>query len=121
MKKALIISIAALLMAAPLAQAQAQTRSDHRKPQIQIQTQSDHRKPQSHSQIKKSAPQKVVSKKHWSKGQRMNDWKKHSAVSDYKRHGLRKPGNGQRWVQVDNQYVLISIASGLIAGIVAGR
>lgn len=108
MKKAFIVSIAALLMAAPLAQAQAQTQSDHRKPQIQV-------------QIKKSAPQKVVSKKQWSKGQRMNDWKKHSAVSDYKRHGLRKPGNGQRWVQVDNQYVLISIASGLIAEIVGGR
>ena len=119
MKKAIIVSITALLMAAPLAQAQAQSRTDHRKPQVQVQFKSDHRKPQ--SQIKKSAPQKVVIKKHWTKGQRMNDWKKHSAVSDYKRHGLRKPGNSQRWVQVDNQFVLINIVSGLIAGIVAGR
>ncbi|MEP3437896.1 MAG: RcnB family protein [Hoeflea sp.] len=119
MKKAFITSIAALLMAVPLAQ--AQTIKGQKKPQVHSQTQVDYKKPKAHSQITKSAPHKVVTKKHWSKGQRMNDWKRHSAVSDYKRHGLRKPGHGQRWVKVDNQYVLISIVSGLIAGIAAAH
>lgn len=114
MKKALIITIAALLMAAPLAQ--AQTRMDHNN-----QTRTEHRKPQAHHQTKKFSYQKVKAKQHWSRGQRMNDWKRHSSVSDYKHRGLRKPGNGQRWVKVDNQYLLISITSGLIAGIVAAR
>jgi len=130
MKKALILSIAALLMAAPMAQAQtdhkkrqthSQSELDYKKPQAKAQPLANHKKPQTHSQMKKSASQKVMAKKHWSKGQRMNDWKKHSAVSDYKRHGLRKPGNGQRWVKVDNQYVLIGIMSGLIAGIAAAQ
>jgi len=35
--------------------------------------------------------------------------------------GLRKPGSDQRWIRVDNQYLLIGITSGLIAGIVTAR
>lgn len=133
MKKALILSIAALLMAAPMAQAetkldlkkqqqtQSQSKVDKKKPQAQAQPQAKHKNSHASSQKQKSASQKVVTKKHWSKGQRMSDWKKQSTVSDYKRHGLRQPGNGQRWVKVDNQYVLISIVSGLIAGIAAAQ
>lgn len=118
MKKVFILSIAAVLMAAPMAQ--AQSNSDYNKRQTHSQSEVDYKKPKAQSQ-KKSVSHKVVSKKRWSKGQRMNDWKKHSAVSDYKRHGLRKPGAGQRWVKVDNQYVLIGVVSGLIAGIVAAQ
>ncbi|MGJ8571119.1 MAG: RcnB family protein [Hoeflea sp.] len=118
MKKALIISIAALLMAAPVAQ--AESRSDHSKRQAYSQFQGDYKK-QTQTRNKKSAQHRVAARKHWSKGQRMSDWKKHSAVKDYKRHGLRKPGRGQSWVKVDNQFVLISAISGLIAGIVAAR
>ena len=119
MKKVFILSIAAVLMAAPTAQ--AQSKGDHTKRQTHSRIEVDFKKPKAHSQNKKAAPPKVVAKKHWSKGQRMNDWKRQSAVSDYKRHGLRKPGRDQRWVKVDNQYVLISVVSGLIAGIVAAQ
>ncbi|OCW59305.1 RcnB family protein [Hoeflea olei] len=113
MKKAFILSIAALLMAAPLTQAQAQSRMDHR--------------PQAHSQWHKSGPESTSKRqhakadRHWKKGQRMSDWRKHASVRDYRRHGLHKPGHGQRWVKVDNQYVLLGIASGVIAAIVAAR
>ncbi|MGF0539356.1 RcnB family protein [Agrobacterium sp. ES01] len=106
MKKALLISIAAMLMAAPMAQAQ---------------THGDHKQPQQQYLINKHPAKKVVVKKHWQKGQHMSNWNKHSKVTDYKRHGLRKPGPDQRWVKVDNDYVLISIASGVIAGIVAAH
>ena len=51
----------------------------------------------------------------------MTAWKTDASANDYKRHGLRKPGQGQRWVRVDNDYVLISIASGIIAGIIAAQ
>jgi Ni/Co efflux regulator RcnB len=118
MKKALIISIAALLMGAPVAQ--AESRTDHSKRQTHSQFEMNQNQPKARSQ-KKAAPQRASARKHWSKGQRMSDWKKHSAVNDYKRHGLRKPGRGQSWVKVDDQYVLISAISGLIAGIVAAR
>ena len=40
-------------------------------------------------------------------------------VDDWQRQGLRRPGNGQRWVRVDNDYLLVAAASGLIASIVA--
>ncbi|WP_417418986.1 RcnB family protein [Hoeflea sp.] len=118
MKKAFIISIAALLMAAPVAQ--AGSRTDHSKRQTHSKFEMNQNQPKARSQ-KKFAPQKVSARKHWTKGQRMSDWKKHSAVNDYKRHGLRKPGRGQSWVKVDNQYVLISVVSGLVAGIVAAQ
>ena len=59
--------------------------------------------------------------RHWSKGQRYNDWRRHSAVRDYHRYGLRRPGPGQRWIKVNNDYLLVSTATGLIASIMAGR
>lgn len=118
MKKALIISIAALLMATPLAQ--AQSGADYSKRQTHSQFEMNQSQPKARSH-KKAAQRKAPVRKHWSKGQRMNDWKRHSEVKDYRRHGLRKPGRGQSWVKVDNQYVLISVISGLIAGIAAAQ
>lgn len=57
----------------------------------------------------------------WAKGHRMNDWRRHSQVRDYHRHGLRTPGRGQAWVKVDNNYLLLSMATGLIASVTAAR
>lgn len=59
--------------------------------------------------------------KKWSKGQRYGDWRRHQEVRDYKRYGLRKPGRGQHWVKVDNQYLLITAATGLIAAMMMAR
>ncbi len=42
-------------------------------------------------------------------------------VRDYKRHGLRAPGRGQEWRQVDGRYVLIAAATGLIADVVLNQ
>jgi len=70
-------------------------------------------KPQAHKPI----PQK----RKWARGQRFNDWKRYSEVRDYRRHGLKRPAPGQRWVRVDNDYLLVTIATGIIAGIIAGR
>ncbi|WP_411036828.1 RcnB family protein [Shinella sp. BYT-45] len=58
---------------------------------------------------------------HWRKGERYSDWKRRPAVRDYHRHGLRKPGRGQQWVKVDNTYLLMSVATGLILGVAAAR
>ncbi|MCL6710067.1 RcnB family protein [Pseudomonas sp. R2.Fl] len=107
MKKAVLIAIAALMMAAPMAQAQTWHHDD--------------RRPAQHHVFKKNTYKKVVVKKHWKRGERMSDWRRHNEIRDYKRYGLRKPGHNQRWVKVDNDYVLISIASGLIAGIIAAQ
>lgn len=44
-----------------------------------------------------------------------------SEVREYKRYGLRAPGRGQRWVRYGNDYLLVTITSGAIASIIAGR
>lgn len=37
---------------------------------------------------------------------------------DYREHRLSRPPHGQRWVQVGSDYVLIAIATGVIASII---
>ncbi|ENS00111.1 hypothetical protein C030_02957 [Brucella abortus 85/69] len=55
------------------------------------------------------------------RGQRYNDWRRHQEIRDYKRYGLRAPARGQRWIKVDDQFLLITAATGLIVGVLAGR
>ena len=62
-----------------------------------------------------------MQKRKWANGNRFQDWKRMPEVRDYHRHGLKRPSAGQRWVKVDNDYLLVSIASGIIASIIAGR
>lgn len=42
-------------------------------------------------------------------------------VANYRQHRLAAPGRGQQWVQVGADYVLVSIATGVIANIVLNR
>lgn len=102
--KRLVLSTAAVAMlAVPVAQAQSRhhdTRQDH------------HASQQRHP----------VAKKHsWKRGERVSDWRKRESVRDYRRHGLRAPGRGQQWVKVDNDYLLVSLATGVILGVTASR
>jgi len=55
----------------------------------------------------------------WQKGHRYGDWRKHPPVHDYHRYGLRRPGPGQYWIRVGNQFLLVGITTGIIAGIIA--
>jgi Ni/Co efflux regulator RcnB len=88
-------------------------------PMAQAQQHGHDRKPGYSSSWKKNDYKKK--RPHWSKGQRYSDWKRRPPVRDYHRHGLRKPGRGQQWVKVDNTYLLLSVASGLILGVAAAR
>jgi Ni/Co efflux regulator RcnB len=65
----------------------------------------------------------VVHKHRWAKGHRMThaERRRMAEVRDYRRYRLAAPPRGQRWVKVDNDFLLVSIASGVIAGIVAAR
>jgi len=75
-----------------------------------------------HSQPKKPQPSWAKKQRHhWKKGERVSDWRKRGPVRDYHRYNLPRPGRGQQWVKVDNDYLLIGIATGLIAGIIAGQ
>ena len=102
--RTLLAAVALSFAAAPMAQAQQQYGHD-RKPGY---SSSWHKK-------------EVRKQRHWNKGERYSDWKRRPAVRDYKRYGLRKPARGQQWVKVDNDYLLLSIATGVILGVAAAH
>ncbi|AZO11931.1 MULTISPECIES: RcnB family protein [unclassified Mesorhizobium] len=63
----------------------------------------------------------VVKRSHWRNGQRYAAWKRHQAVRDWNRYGLRRPGPGQEWIRVGNDYLLVGIVSGVIFGAIAAH
>lgn len=125
--RTLVAAVAASFLFAPIANAQSRHYDDRRPGHHQFQKPA-FQKPGIHKprvQMHKIERPKhgyhSPARHHWSKGQRVHDWKRKAHVRDYKRHGLRTPGRGQQWIKVDNDYLLIGIASGVIAGIIAGR
>jgi len=93
---------------APAAPQSATVHVDWKKP--------DHRKVEKRVIVKKK-----VERQNWKRGQKYSDWRRHERVNDWKRYHLRRPGPGQQWVRVGNDYLLVSVLSGVIAGIVAGH
>lgn len=115
--RSILAAVALSVMAVPMAQAQSRYDGPRHG-----QHYSQPKKPNFHSQHKRyKFHQRAAKHHHWSKGKRLSEWQRKQAVRDYHRHGLKRPGKGQQWVKVDNDYLLISLASGIIAGIVAGR
>lgn len=114
-KKAILAAVALSFIGAPLAQAQ-----NYNPPRKQGNHQMEHARP-SHGKEFQRHDRRDRDHKRWSRGERYGDWRRHQEINDYKRYGLRKPGRGQHWVKVDNQYLLITAATGLIAGILAAR
>jgi Ni/Co efflux regulator RcnB len=121
MKRLILSAVALSMLALPVAQAQAGPR--YEEPRYERQDRNDWRKPgyDRKDVYRKNVYRKKVVKKHWASGNRVPEWQRRQVVRDYNRHGLRRPGHGQHWVKVDNDYLLISIASGLIGGIIAAQ
>lgn len=63
----------------------------------------------------------VVKQHHWARGRALPSHYRRNVVTDYHRYHLGAPGPGQRWVRVDNQFILINSVSGLIASLMAAR
>ena len=58
----------------------------------------------------------------WSRGDRLpSNYRTSRYAVDYRRHHLRAPPRGYQWRQVDNNYVLAAVATGLILEIISGR
>ena len=55
----------------------------------------------------------------WSRGQRMgyNDWRYAQRV-DYRRYNLRQPPRGYEWRRNDDRFLMVAIATGLIASVI---
>jgi Ni/Co efflux regulator RcnB len=56
----------------------------------------------------------------WHKGARMNhdDWNRGERV-DYRQYHLHAPQRGYEWREVDGNYVMAAVATGVIASVVA--
>ena len=112
MKKSLLVALALSILAAPVltaVEASAQSRpAVHEMRQDRHDVRKDRQKVQQHRR-----PAWMKQGGRYQKGG--------SRVSDYKRYGLRAPGRNQRWVKVDNDYILVGITTGVIASIIAGR
>ena len=57
----------------------------------------------------------------WKKGYHMRneDWSRGQAV-DWRARHLRRPPRGYEWRQVDGNYVMAAVATGIIASVIAG-
>lgn len=111
MKTILSLLTAATILAAPMAGAQEFHGADR-----------DRHRPQERTVVieKKTV---IVREPHWKKGHKLSraERARLSEVRDYRRYRLSAPPRGYQWVRVDNQFLLIGAASGIIASIVSGR
>lgn len=126
MKRLILTAVALSFLAVPMANAQSNPAR-----QGYTQAQSFEMAENWNKQRQKPAFKKRVVKKHvvrkpvvqhrWARGRQVPAWQRKQVIREHHRHGLRKPGYGQHWVKVGNDYLLVSIASGIIANLVFGR
>jgi Ni/Co efflux regulator RcnB len=109
-KSAVLAALALSLLAVPAAQAQ------QRHDGGPVYSQQHKASPQRHA-----TPPRHVQRHQWKRGQHVSNWRRQPVVRDYKRRGLRQPARGQQWVQVDNTYLLISLATGAILNLANTR
>lgn len=128
MKKLILAAVAFSLLAAPAAQAAERwpfrgeaPRSDRYEPSKPRYDQryDTQRRYETQRRYAIKAPAKAAPQ--WKRGQKVPAWQRKNVVRDHRRYQLRAPGRDQQWVRVGNDFLLVSIASGLIAGLIAGR
>lgn len=116
-KRTVLAAIAISMLAVPVAQAQQRHHDGPR----QGQHYSQQHKRDFHAPRRHEVRKHQNKRHHWSRGKRVPEWQRRQAIRDHHRYGLRRPGRGQQWVRVDNDFLLISLGSGIIASIIAGR
>ena len=65
--------------------------------------------------------QQYVRHDEWKKGYHMRseDWSRGERVEDYRTYHLSAPPRGYEWREVDGNYVLAAVTTGIIASVVA--
>lgn len=108
MKKFLSLMIATAFVVAPLAQASAQGRP----PEPRRIDGPSHMAPPAKPQFGK----KHVAPKRFERGQRVSQAQRGRFVDqrDIRRYRLAEPRRGERWVRVNDQFLLINAVNGLI-------
>lgn len=117
MKKLFATLLAATVLAAPLA-AEAQSRHDNGP--------RHDRGRNERVVIERHVEKKVIVKKnnrHWKRGERISSAQRRHYIDqrDYRRYKLNAPRRDQRWVRVDDQFLLVNALTGLIVGLSAAR
>ncbi len=115
-KRTILIATAISMLAAPMAQAQ-QRPDGPRHGHQHAQNYKQGKQFGKHQHLTKKAPKRHA----WKRGQKVPNWHRQYQVRDFHRHGLKRPGYGQHWVKIGNEYLLISIATGIILGMAAAR
>jgi Ni/Co efflux regulator RcnB len=120
MKRLVLSALAASMLAVSALSGQAAPLNAPAAPQSAA-MHVDWKKP-THREVKKRViiRKKEVRRDRWTRGDRYRDWRGHERV-DWRRSHLRRPGPGQEWIRVGNDYMLVSILSGVIAGIIAAH
>ena len=111
MKKIFAVLLAATVLGAPLAQAQAQG-FDRQQPRYETQ-QNRHQPPRYEMQQKRPQPKPI--KRFWARGERLPVSVGRDAVGprDFRRYRLEQPRRGEQWVRVGSQFLLLR-GNGLI-------
>jgi Ni/Co efflux regulator RcnB len=103
---AVLSAVSAALLAGPAFVQPASAQDDHHD---QAQAQHDNHTYVKHSEWKKGYHMKAED---WSRGDRVDDWQAHK---------LRKPPSGYEWRQIDGNYVLGSINTGVVSMTIVAR
>jgi len=122
MKRIVLSVLAVSMLAATSLTGQAAPMNAPVAPQSNY-TKVDWQKPGHHKDVRKRVFKKkvVVKRNHWRNGQKYSGWRQHQPIRDYGRYGLHRPGRGQEWIRVGNDYVLVSVLSGIIFGAIAAH
>lgn len=67
----------------------------------------------------KHVQKQQVRKHRWAKGQRFDRHSRHTVIRDrdYRRYHLSHPPRGHHWVRVDDEFILVATATGIISSI----
>ena len=126
MKRIVLSALAFSMLAATSLTGQAAPLNAPNAPQSNY-SQVDWQKPTNRDVKKRIIQKRVIHKKvvvkrnNWRKGQQYSGGRQHQPVRDYGRYGLHRPGRGQEWIRVGNDYVLVGILSGVIFGTLAAH
>jgi Ni/Co efflux regulator RcnB len=116
MKRLVLSAVALSMLALPVAQAQAGPRQEAPR----YERQDSHWKKPVYGKSRHD-DRRYMKKHRWARGHQVPAWQRKYVVRDYHRYGLRRPAYGQQWIKVDNDFLLVSVASGIIAGIIASQ
>jgi Ni/Co efflux regulator RcnB len=89
-------------------------------PLASLAQQYDHRDAQQQNDHHDDHRQQYVRHQEWRKGYHMNhdDWNRGQRV-DYRTYHLRQPPRGYEWREVDGNYVMAAVTTGIIASVIA--